>query len=109
MKHLIKNLIASAILLTACISANAQTFLYDGLWFDIESDETCILRSTWIGPKYSGDIIVPEKAIYDGKEYTVTKTLGAFWRCDELTSVSLPETITTIGDQSFENCKNSIL
>lgn len=105
MKHLIKNLIASAILLTACVSANAQTFLYDGLWFDIESDETCILRSTWIGPKYSGDIIVPEKAIYDGKEYTVTKTLGAFWRCDELTSVSLPETITTIGDQSFENCK----
>ena len=105
MKHQIKNLVVSTILLTACASANAQTFLYDGLWFDIESDETCILRSTWIGPKYSGDIIVPEKAIYDGKEYTVTKTLGAFWRCDELTSVSLPETITTIGDQSFENCK----
>lgn len=105
MKYRIKHLIVLAILLSVCVSAKTQTFLYDGLWFDIESDETCILRSTWIGQKYSGDIIVPEKAIYNGKEYTVTKTLGAFWRCDELTSVSLPETITTIGYQSFERCK----
>ncbi len=100
----IKHLIVWTILLSVCVSAKTQTFLYDGLWFDIESDETCILRSSWTGPKYSGDIIVPEKAIYNGKEYTVTKTLGAFWRCDELTSVSLPETITTIGYQSFERC-----
>ncbi len=104
MKHRTKHLIALAILLIACISANAQAFFYNGLRFEITSDETCKLTSTRTTTKYAGDIIIPEKAIYNEKEYTVTEIVGAFIACDEVTSVSLPETITIIGPKSFEEC-----
>lgn len=104
MTHRIKNIIASVILLSACVSANAQAFFYNGLRFKIESDETCSLEDSWSAPKYTGDIVVPEKVVYNDKVYTVTKIAGAFFMCDGLTSVSLPETITTIESQSFEKC-----
>ena len=104
MKHQIKNLVVSTILLTACASANAQAFFYNGLRFEITSDETCKLTSTRTTTKYTGDIIVPEKAIYNEKEYTVTEIVGAFIACDEVTSISLPETLTTIGPKAFEEC-----
>lgn len=61
MTHRIKNIIASVILLSACVSANAQAFFYNGLRFKIESDETCSLEDSWSAPKYTGDIVVPEK------------------------------------------------
>ncbi len=50
--------------------------------------------------KYSGDIVVPETVVNNGKTYTIT-TIGprAFYGSD-ITSISLPKTITTL----YNNC-----
>ena len=51
--------------------------------------------------KYSGDIVIPE--VVNGV-YKVKGISGAFSGCTELTSVSIPNSVTFISDNSFEDC-----
>ena len=77
--------------------------------------------------QYKGDIVIPESITYEGKQYTVTAigesaffqrditsitfpnsitSVGraAFYCCSLLDSVVLPEKVTVIGDMLFANC-----
>ena len=56
---------------------------------------------------YAGDVVIPDTACYQGYKYPV-KRIGAyaFSSCFELTSVSLPQTITEIGEGAFNGCEN---
>ena len=79
--------------------------------------------------QYKGDIVIPEAITYEGKQYTVTaigesaffqrditsitfpKSItsvgrAAFYCCSLLDSVALPEKVTVIGDMLFANCTN---
>lgn len=54
---------------------------------------------------YTGDVVIPSTVEYDGNTYQVTEIdRYAFMGCRELTSVELPDGITTIGFGAFENC-----
>ncbi len=56
---------------------------------------------------YSGDIIVPETIIHEGKAYTVVGIgWGAFEYCVNLTSIQLPNTLRFIGFSAFWGCCN---
>lgn len=58
-------------------------------------------------PAYAGDIVVPDTITYMGEDnrYPVTAIrTDAFKNCINMTSVTLPETITLIGSQAFANC-----
>ena len=85
----------------------AYDFEKDGIYYNILSEEDRTVevtnQSDW-GDSYSGDIVIPQRVINDGKTYSVT-TIGenAFYYCDALTSVSMPS-ITTISDYAFYYC-----
>lgn len=49
-------------------------------------------------------VIVPSKAVVDGKEYPTEIGVGCF-KNKEITSLSLPDNITEIPDNMCENCK----
>ena len=81
----------------------------DGIRYTIiESSKICRVSGKWNKNgrnEYSGDIIIPENVIYEGNTYQVTAIEGtAFMNCTEVTSVSLPNSITTIYDMAFFNC-----
>ena len=52
---------------------------------------------------YQGDVVIPDKVTYRGREYHVT-TIGsyAFWYCEELTSIHIPASIYIIEPAAFE-------
>ena len=56
---------------------------------------------------FSGDIIIPGEVTYNGTVYTV-KGIGsmAYYDCEGLTSVVIPNTITYIGESAFNCCSN---
>lgn len=57
--------------------------------------------------KYSGDIKIPESIEYDGSKYDVTSIKGgAFGDCAELISISIPSSITSIGEYAFSRSSN---
>ena len=59
--------------------------------------------------KYSGDLTIPETITYDNDIYTVV-AIG--WRslqnCTGLTSVNIPNSVTTIEDEAFSGCKGLV-
>ena len=61
----------------------------------------------FLGPDEDGKVEIPATVEIDGRTYTVTEiAAGAFKDNKELTEVTIPGTVTTIGDGAFAGCEN---
>lgn len=54
---------------------------------------------------YSGTVVIPQEIVYNGATYLVT-SIGslAFANCSALTSINIPDGVTSIGSQAFYGC-----
>lgn len=77
----------------------------DGIYYNLnETDKTAEVTSN--PNKYTGDVVIPEKVNYSDFEYVVTTIgNGAFYLCQDLTSISIPHNIIEIGKDTFYGCK----
>lgn len=56
-------------------------------------------------PKPIGALIIPDSVTYNGTTYPVTKIDDyTFANCTELTSIHIPDVVSTIGQKAFYNC-----
>lgn len=78
-------------------------FEVDGIRYEtISNSKVRVISNT---TPYSGNVVVPSEVEYDGKTYNVTAISDdAFLESTELTSVTLPEGIATIGKNAFAYC-----
>lgn len=54
----------------------------------------------------SSDLVIPEKTILNGKEYTVVGIGSEAFKDLEIKSVTLPKTLKKIGDDAFSGCES---
>lgn len=67
-------------------------YAHNGVQFQIPND-------------YKGDLVVPESFVLDGVTYTITQIdRCAFYECEELNSIIIPNTVKSIGDKAFCHC-----
>ena len=98
-----KVLFVLAILIANCISASAIEFTVDGVRYSVNIDNTTVTVAGYpSGSKPMGDLTIPESVTYGGISYPVT-SIGdeAFCDCSGLTSVTIPNSVTSIGHYTF--------
>ena len=116
------------------VSTTAHDFEVNGIYYLINGTEATVsFRGNTFSEysnEYSGDIIIPETVTYQGTTYSVTAikerafnecrfvtsitipnsviSIGycAFLGCQGLTSITIGNSVTTIGHDAFNNCIN---
>jgi excisionase family DNA binding protein len=81
-----------------------KKFKLDGINYSLDNSEITVEPTK---TQYEGDIVIPSFIVFRGEKYEVTKiSWYAFFRCKNLKSLVLPETIKSIGNRVFEGCNN---
>ncbi len=105
-----KFLLSMALLLCCTATANAanpDATLIDGIYYILDhNNKTATVTENGSG-KYSGDIVIPEKVSFDYTEYAVTSIGENAFRINlDLTSITIPSSVTSIERSAFIGCYN---
>lgn len=115
-KNYLLNVLAAAVLLLVPVCANAYDAEINGIYYNFlnRSKVAKVVNDKWESwwtesssgqtPSYTGDIEIPATVEYEGTTYTVTAIEDYAFYWSKVTSVTLPETITSIGAYAFYYC-----
>ena len=111
MKKLYSFLLALVLALMSATSAWAQTtFTVNNLMYVVRSttDKTVavvqrVAPGTSDTSDYTGTVTIPSTVTYDGITYTVEAINTKAFKNATVTSVTIPATVTTIGEAAFDN------
>ena len=134
LQHSFRSLFLTVFMLMLSIATMAHNLTVNGIYYTTLSGNNVEVSYkgssfTAYDNEYSGDIIIPATVTYGGKEYTVTgigkyafysceglKSIvlpeglkyidySAFSMCDELESITLPQSLESIGNAAFFYCE----
>ena len=91
---------------SSAMAQEAKFEVIDGYRYLLDSDTKTATLVPKTDGKYSGDIIIPEKVKgNDGVEYIVASLVASCFKdCSGLTSITIPSSVTSLGDYCFSNC-----
>ena len=82
----------------SAVAPSGQTLYYNIV------DGHAEVVNPFTGSYVSGNLVIPSTVTYNGDTYNVTVLYGTFQGCFGLTSVSIPNSITSIGESAFRGC-----
>ena len=103
-------LFIATLILSVCfpLTALAYDVVVEGIYYNLVAQEKTaevtegFNKYTGEYNKYTGEITIPETITVDEEVYNVTSIGGAaFYNCYSLTSVTIPNSVTSIGECTF--------
>ena len=86
--------------------ASAYDAQIDGIYYNFSGDKAAVTYQNSVDyNSYFGAIVIPASVTYNSKTYSVT-SIGyrAFYDCSSLTSITIPNSVTSISDGAFRGC-----
>ena len=85
---------------------NAEPVEIDGIYYELMTSNEGNSAEVTIHPEflYSGSIVIPASVTYSGVEYSVTSIAHNAFQASGLTSITIPNSVTNIGDGAFSDC-----
>ena len=112
-----KNKLAIVLMSLFAVMSSIKSFAYDievanedgiTIYYSWNNDKTelAVSNGEYVFPDTSsGRLVIPAKVSYQGKEYPVTSIERmAYYSCNDIKSVVIPNTVTSIGDYAFCAC-----
>lgn len=97
------------LIMLSCMSlfhaAAQETITVNNIRYYIDNGEATIAVQD---ETLSGDIIIPESITHEGRSYTVVRTTNGAFQNTDITSISLPNNIKSLGNNCFKQCHNLI-
>ena len=97
-----KRILVLFFMLAIFVPSYSYDFEVDGIYYSkLGGNKVAVTYGT----RYSGIVTIPEFVEYNGVSYNVT-SIGsqAFLNCSGLTSVTIPNSVTSIGKSAFSGC-----
>lgn len=94
------------LLLLCSVAASAYDFEVDGIYYNITDRQNLTVsvtskQSVLHSSGYSGKLVIPSTVTYDGYTYTVTSIGSKTFRHDDLSSLTIPKTVTSVSPSIF--------
>lgn len=104
-----RKILSLLILIVIPMAIMAHDFEADGIYFNKRGNEVIVTYrgASWNSytNEYSGNVIIPSSVTFNGTTYLVA-SIGdfAFRNCEDISNITIPNTITTIGYSALSGC-----
>ena len=105
-------IVAIVMIIMSWSSITAYDFVVDGIYYNILNHNEAEVTHYYTYPGrdykgYVGNVIIPNKVVYDGTTYNITAIgVDAFTLSESMTGVQIPNSVSSIGKEAFQNCIN---